>query len=607
MRLPELAQTATQSLYTQAFLGYNALPRINDGEFADMENLTSDQYPMMSTRKRRGVVREYENPRGMIAKAQLCVIDGDRVYYGGQQVPGIVLDAREPKQLVGMGAYVCIFPDNKYFNSLDLQESGSMNTTRSVPASGVTVCMCRQDGRKYEDGEITISSQAPSNPNNGDLWLDTSGSVHDLKQYSEYTRMWVQVATVYAGIFAPGIGEGYSEYDTVTLSGLGLQGTDNDRLKEQAESLNGDHIIYQVSADSIVIAAGALDQAYTPDKAEMVTVERQAPLLDYVCEAQNRIWGCRYGKDIHGEQVNEIYCCALGDFKNWYRYMGVSTDSYAVSVGSDGPFTGCATMNNSPVFYKENCLHRVTGTMPSNYQVVTTACRGIQEGSWRSPQVVNEVTIYKSKNGVMLYDGTVPVSIGDALGPESYYAATAGTLNGKYYISMQDKAGAWSLFVYDSSRGLWHREDGLHVIQFATLGEELYMMVQEADGSTRLLTELGTEGEREGPVAWDATFGVFGYEVEPQKYLGRINLRVWMEQGAWMELLIQYDSSGEWESLGRVRGKETGTFNMPVIPQRCDHCQLRLKGVGAVRVYSVGRVMEYGSDYWRQGNQNRTR
>lgn len=607
MRLPELAQTATQSLYTQAFLGYNALPRINDGEFANMKNLTSDQYPMMSTRKRRGVVREYENPRGMIAKAQLCVIDGDRVYYGGQQVPGIVLDAREPKQLVGMGAYVCIFPDNKYFNSLDLQESGSMNTTRSVPASGVTVCMCRQDGRKYEDGEITISSQAPGNPNNGDLWLDTSGSVHDLKQYSEYTRMWVQVATVYAGIFAPGIGEGFSEYDTVTLSGLGLQGTDNDRLKEQAESLNGDHIIYQVSADSIVIAAGALDQAYTPDKAEMVTVERQAPLLDYVCEAQNRIWGCRYGKDIHGEQVNEIYCCALGDFKNWYRYMGVSTDSYAVSVGSDGPFTGCATMNNSPVFYKENCLHRVTGTMPSNYQVVTTACRGIQEGSWRSPQVVNEVTIYKSKNGVMLYDGTVPVSIGDALGPESYYAATAGTLNGKYYISMQDKAGDWSLFVYDSSRGLWHREDGLHVIQFATLGEELYMMTQEADGSTRLLTELGTEGEREGPVAWDATFGVFGYEVEPQKYLGRINLRVWMEQGAWMELLIQYDSSGEWESLGRVRGKETGTFNMPVIPQRCDHCQLRLKGVGAVRVYSVGRVMEYGSDYWRQGNQNRTR
>lgn len=607
MRLPELAQTATQSLYTQAFLGYNALPRINDGEFANMENLTSDQYPMMSTRKRRGTVREYENPRGMIAKAQLCVIDGNRVYYGGQQVPGIVLDAREPKQLVGMGAYVCIFPDNKYFNSLDLQESGSMNTTRSVPASGVTVCMCRQDGRKYEDGEITISSQAPSNPNNGDLWLDTSGSVHDLKQYSEYTRMWVQVATVYAGIFAPGIGEGFSEYDTVTLSGLGLQGTDNDRLKEQAESLNGDHIIYQVSADSIVIAAGALDQAYTPDKAEMVTVERQAPLLDYVCEAQNRIWGCRYGKDIHGEQVNEIYCCAMGDFKNWYRYMGVSTDSYAVSVGSDGPFTGCATMNNSPVFYKENCLHRVTGTMPSNYQVVTTACRGIQEGSWRSPQVVNEVTIYKSKNGVMLYDGTVPVSIGDALGPESYYAATAGTLNGKYYISMQDKAGDWSLFVYDSSRGLWHREDGLHVIQFATLGEELYMMAQEADGSTRLLTELGTEGEQEGPVAWDATFGVFGYEVEPQKYLGRINLRVWMEQGAWMELLIQYDSSGEWESLGRVRGKETGTFNMPVIPQRCDHCQLRLKGVGAVRVYSVGRVMEYGSDYWRQGNQNRTR
>lgn len=26
-----------------------------------------------------------------------------------------------------------------------------------------------------------------------------------------------------------------------------------------------------------------------------LTVKREAPEMDYICQAQNRLWGCRYG------------------------------------------------------------------------------------------------------------------------------------------------------------------------------------------------------------------------------------------------------------------------------------------------------------------------
>ena len=56
--------------------------------------------------------------------------------------------------------------------------------------------------------------------------------------------------------------------------------------------------------------------------------------------------------------VNELYACKLGDFKNWNCFLGISTDSYVASVGTDGPWTGAVTYLGNPIFFKETCLHK---------------------------------------------------------------------------------------------------------------------------------------------------------------------------------------------------------------------------------------------------------
>ena len=121
--------------------------------------------------------------------------------------------------------------------------------------------------------------------------------------------------------------------------------------------------------------------------------------MDHITSAGNRLWGCRYGLSEDGRVVNELYACKLGDFRNWNCFMGISTDSYVVTVGTDGQFTGAITHLGSPLFFKETCMHKVYGnSLP--FGVQDTACRGVQKGCEKSLAIVNEV-LYYNRNSRM--------------------------------------------------------------------------------------------------------------------------------------------------------------------------------------------------------------
>ncbi|NCC36943.1 MAG: hypothetical protein EOM24_33770 [Chloroflexia bacterium] len=61
---------------------------------------------------------------------------------------------------------------------------------------------------------------------------------------------------------------------------------------------------------------------------------------------------------------------------------------------------------------------------------------------------------------------------------------------------------------------------------------------------------------------------------------------------------IQYDSSGEWVSIGKRThdSSTTRTFLWPLIPRRCDHFHLKFTGSGHVAIYSLDKVLERGGD-----------
>ena len=577
MYLPKLNIIATSRDIVDVFKGYNHTLRIGDGEFYDMKNLSSTHYPILSPRTKRGTYLTAQSPQGMIAKDALCYVDGTEFVINEYRIDMGLND--EPKQLVSMGAYVIIMPDKKYINTIDHTDRGNIEA-KFVTTNDVTFSLCKSDGTEFEN----ISPEKPESPEDMDLWIDTSSKPHTLKQYSETSAIWVTVPTTYIKISSEGIGASFKQYDGVTISGI---------KSEELKDLNANMVVWERDENSIVVV-GIIDAVtmQTIDEGE-ITIERKMPEMDFITESENRLWGCRYGASNDGTVVNEIYSCKLGDFKNWNCFMGLSTDSYVASCGTDGQFTGAITHLGYPLFFKENYVHKVYGNYPANFQIQTTACRGVQKGCDNSMAIVNEVLYYKSKNAVCAYDGSLPAEISYALGSESYSDAVAVSHGNKYYISMKDAYGDYHLFVYDAAKGLWHKEDNLAVKRFCSCRNELYYIPLN---STEIKTMFGSGTVDPSPVDWMAETGVIGMYTPDKKYVSKLNIRMSLDIGTKVYFYIQYDSRSEWEQVSTMKSTTLRSFTIPIRPRRCDHFKLRIVGEGDAKIYSISKTLEQGSD-----------
>ena len=134
-------------------------------------------------------------------------------------------------------------------------------------------------------------------------------------------------------------------------------------------------------------------------------------------------------------------------------------------------YDGAITHMGCPLFFKENCVHKVYPSNTGAHQIVETQLRGVQKGSARSLTIVNEVVYYKSPIDVCAYDGSLPQSISDAFGGLMYSDAVGGTLGDKLYMTMKNAAGVSEMFVFDTEKGIWSKEDGIKASGFAKKGQ----------------------------------------------------------------------------------------------------------------------------------------
>lgn len=577
---PYLQQRGRNRSITTDFRGLNLSQGIGDGEWAWMQNMDTREYPAVARRQKRVHVATLNKPNGLCATDRLCFVDGVKFYYNGFYY-GDVEDSE--KTLVPMGAKIAIFPDKKLFDTITF--SFTDMEQKNVSSGTVRVTLAKGDGTPY--GEYTEGDTAPENPENGQLWLDTSGDAPMMKTWSEAQGLWVAEATTYVLVSATGLGQGLKALDGVTVSGL-----------EEA-GLNGDWILTDAGPDYILFT-GILQKTLT--QTGEVRVERTCPEMDFVVEKDNRLWGC-------SSADHEIYCCKLGDPTNWRAYQGVATDSYAVTVGTPGPFTGAAVSGSAVIFFKENCLHRVYGTQPSNFTVYVDNLRGVQQGCHKSAVRVNEYLYYKSVFDVCVYADSEVAGISAALGTESYKNAVAGVCGSRLYLSMEDQEGAWQLLVYDTAAGVWTREDGTHALGFASCLTETFML--RADGELYALLPgeynkdffmvgsdytVYAQEETDEEVSWELRTGEILRELPDHKYIGKIQLYLELDPGAKAEVALRRDG-GAWETVQELSGGDQRRCTLPIYPRRCDRMEIRLTGVGHARLVNWSKYVGYGSEY----------
>lgn len=570
MFFPMLKKIGLEKMTVTDFPGLDRRETARIGGFREMRNLCGEGYPTLRTRQARGLIATVTKPGGLTAKDALIWVDGTRICVNGEAA-GPVLTEGE-KDLISMGAYLIVFPDKVYLNTKDLTDYGSLECERTASA-GVAISLCDAEGTAYSG--VVQSAGAPEDPEEGTLWMDVSGAEPVLRQYGQ--ECWTALQNVCVKLQATLLGKGFAAGDGVTVSGCA------------AARLNGEKVL-QAAGENWVVFPGIVTGNASQEAA--VTISRTVPEMDFVVESGNRLWGCRYGMT-DGEAVNEIYASKLGDFRNWRCFEGLSTDSYAAVRGSDGAFTGAVSYLGNPIFFKERCMERVYAGSQGAHQIVTTECSGVQKGSAKSLQVVGGVLYYLSNEGVQAFDGSLPVTVSQALGERRYSAGVGGAWREKYYLSALDEDGAASLLVYDSERKLWHREDELRAEGFACKGGELYCLSAEG----KLLSMHGESGEKETGFTWLAETGELGLQTPERKRLTRLLLAMRPEQGTTVTAWVSYDRGATWQKQGQITGSGGIREQLVAIrPRQCRAMRLRLTGNGQCAIFAATALYERGSD-----------
>ena len=654
MKLPILDEHYKEKEVCEEFLGYCRKLRISPKQWHFQRNMTTDFYPAASTRNRRSLQSNNpalnfsvtENGQTASFKASqtlgACCSSGDlyllkSLENSSNQIIGCALfkngelalseaqtvetaalfeNNAAKRSLIRMGSLICVFPDGVIFNTANnsVKKIEAQKTSQTLDVQTVI----RSDGiAEYTPIEIGQSYRVSDSA---------------IQYYISDEATWVNQST-YVMIFAKNVSntfEAFDEGDTVSLSYSSIYSNDvytspisksgifGERKKEASlriikkGTVSSDSDLGITSATDYIIASGhihILNSYQNSDygdhklKATLInsTVRRKCPDIKFACESQNRIWAC--SKDGH-----EIYASALGNPYNFYDFSGLSTDSYAVNVGTDGEFTACISYLAHPLFFKENALHIISGSYPTNggeadgmsYSVASTAdFEGVEKGSEGSLSAINGLLYYKAPCGIVAFDGTATSLVSDALGYEKFKNAVSGTVDGKYYVSMQDENENSSLFVFDTELRTWCREDESTVLMFLNIGSEL-LFISAQNGkiySVKTNDILNCDDyEKEDSFDWECETGDIGLEYPNNKYISRIQLRMKLEQGAGASVFVMYDSNGVWHNKGAISSKGTKTHLFPIVPVRCDHMRLKIRGRGDAKIISFAKLLEEGGD-----------
>ena len=612
MYYPRLKELDAKSETRRSFGGYTHISAVPDGSFYDMLNLSSDKFPSLSVRPKRGVwlhmnydengnMTDFDGLRiffggGITAAAEingkLCFAGEYSLYAGGLELENCTLTPPSgARSLVGFGRNIFVAPDGKY---IEFTDSGTVIHSASASFSGYTVISSAFLSGESAEEYFAYSSAAPAE---GDKKAAYEGGRSYLFTYS--AGAWLRGEQIYRRLAAEGIENGFEKGDRVSVTGV--NGGDFDIAKSETGALYLD------------APAGCTGNAD-------ISVTKNMPLLDFAVEHSGRVWGCRFGENENGEFVNEIYASALGNPCVWRRYDGISTDSYCAALSCAGEFTGAAVLGDDVIFFKEDRIIKVSGSTPSDFYISVIPARGVEKGAHNSIACINERLYYKHRDGIMEFDGVQPRCVSEALGRVSYKAQAGGSVNGKYYIAMSDENEKSSIFVYDTLRGLWHREDDEYPAKFfVSLNNCLYSVnlyrsaeepqkyraycfyIHDAETAGQAVDIFSDGGEgvykygSEQPREWFAESGVIAANEPQSLILRRLVFRLALSEGAVFRVHVKTDS-GEWRLCYESGAQLNGSFSVPILLPRCDSFRLRFSGRGGCEIYSLTRIFEKTGD-----------
>ncbi len=599
-RLPDMPHPLKRRLYRQtSFYGLDRRPGAGDGGIRDMENMCSDHAPLLTPRAPRRFLAEVKRGRGLFYHdGNVYWIDGRGLFRDGEKI-AVLEDIDAVRTFAAMNRQILIFPDAV---SLDPESLALKPLSVSVGADVTFLAEGLRYGTKASSNSIRATSlRWRDHFRVGDAVTITGCMVRPQNNKTAVIRE-IDGDTLR---FDENCFDLLSEYRFTAVSPLPadcysfLDGENDYHFTPRQGLKSGDTLIFRDKR--LFLRSGDeetelrahkgregtfLNFAEVPlDTAEgKVSFSREVPDFDDVCVVNNRLWGVK-GSAVYGSK--------LGDPFNFSVFDRLSDDSYYLETESDGDFTAAAAVGGYALFFKERAVYKLYGDTPFNFRLYSVAGEGVMRGAEDSVAVIENSCFYLASSGVIRLDGSSPQLISEPL-CERMGGGVAVADGAKYYLSALLADGSSSLFVYDAKRDCWHREDDLEAI--AAVRGEVPLALTRAGKICTLAP--GTEaGESEGDVCWLAEFADMAMNSPLKKGVHRIILRLSLEEGSKATAEIMFDSGNVWEIVGTVRGDRKHSAVLPIVPRRCDHFKIRIRGRGPADLCGLALQYEIGSEY----------
>ncbi len=536
MRLPSMKYSDGIRKSTQVrFGGLNMTEGAGDGELRSMKNLTSDHYPLLASRKPRWMYSSEIKGQMFVYGRLFYVHDGE--FYDNGRATGIQL-LDYGNRFVGIGKKIVIMPAAVYYDT---------------------------ESRTYGNMELSITENAEFR----------SQSYDGIEGIANCMVVRVDPFDFKAG-------------DAVTISGC-VQYPENNKTAVIRDVVKDPDGVYVYFDDDCFVLA---EEGRTNEK---VTISRGIPRLLYMCQCNNRVWGC---------DENTIYASKLGDIFNWNVFDGTEDDAWQWTHNTPGAFTGCICYNDHPIFFKENEMYIIYGSVPSEFQTVKETTIGVSQGGADSLAIASDTLFYLSTVGIMAYRGGAPQCISGVFGDAMISYCTAACSDGKKYYSslaFEERRELDGLYVYDTGTGMWHREDDRGVDYLACQERRVFMTSYDAmraciTGESPFTLDWDLEQEEDMP--WEAEFTDFTDNNPNKKGVSKLQIRLELAEGATFKAEIMYNSDGSWHTVKQLVGEgKKRSYYLPITPRRADHYRLRLSGTGECKVHSLSREYYVGSEY----------
>lgn len=630
MSIPYINSIRNAVPMTQEFLGINKGERIGDGEWADAKNLSTEYYPVARTRDKRQIVHCYDtnswekaamilgNPRDVV------VVDGKTAYSYFNGADGTVwFDDLEfsfdgdPSQIVNFGYKGIYTISGTWIVAYGQARALTSRLTRDVSLAVVTLSDGNFTG--IPASKVTTSATAPSTPTNGDYWVDTNRN--GLYIWSDAAAEWVSVPSSYIRIWCHADLSGFSDGDAVEIS------SENGTIPESS------YIIKKIEEDPDHAGWYYLYiPGFVSPGDDDITIERRAPVFDFITTWKNRVWGCRYGENDKGEIVNEVYGSALGDCLNFFVFEGTAADSFIASVGTGGPFTGIAATEDNVYFFKEDRVYILSGSEPP-FALREQWGPGIPIGAAKSVVASNGAVYYQTQYGfARMTPYNYPQIISHPIGRKVRPAAIGG-MDGErvFWVCGED------MLAYDTTNGMWMRESApveevfaidqyqgrpilfssdpleaprqkamsvclLHDGPSPVEGDFLPHVRPATQDDTGPVSDRyviwGNQGDDgKDDIDWYGITGIRGLSDPEPKRLNSVKIRLKTGDDAAFRLFIQLDEDGVWIPIQNEERTKAGTYVVRYVPnRRCDLYRLKIEGHGDCVIYSITESYENAGD-----------